>query len=334
MTKTRKLKKILTGLARDLTLKLIVIILVGDFLFSLTGYLGGWSWLCELTSHFRAQYLLIALACAIGCYFFRARRHLIAALLCVLINAVVVAPWYLPPSLFESRPRAHNFRVLLSNVLWKNKNHAALIELIRAENPDLFILQEAGLEWVNAMKPLADAYPHVQTAREHDGQIGCFSRYELENALAEAGIDDKAQTLIARLNFNGRRVSLISLHPPPPVSVMDFEERNRQLVRTALIARRLPQPLILIGDLNATMWTPYFTELVETSGLQAARKGFGVLPTWPVLMRPLMIPIDHCLVSRDIAVVSCRTGSRISSDHLPLIVDLLIPEDRSNGRAN
>jgi endonuclease/exonuclease/phosphatase family metal-dependent hydrolase len=39
----------------------------------------------------------------------------------------------------------------------------------------------------------------------------------------------------------------------------------------------------------------------------------------------LMIPIDHCLVSSDIRVITLRTGRNIGSDHLPIIVDMVIP---------
>jgi endonuclease/exonuclease/phosphatase (EEP) superfamily protein YafD len=39
----------------------------------------------------------------------------------------------------------------------------------------------------------------------------------------------------------------------------------------------------------------------------------------------LMIPIDHCLVSPQIRVTGMRTGRAIGSDHLPIIVDMMVP---------
>ena len=76
------------------------------------------------------------------------------------------------------------------------------------------------------------------------------------------------------------------------------------------------------------MWSPYYSELVRESGLVDARKGFGVLPTWPAPLKLslMMIPIDHCLVSSELQVAQIKTGPDIESDHLPLIVDLLVPK--------
>ncbi len=333
MNKTRRLKKILAGLLRDLTLKLFVIIIVSDFILSLAGHIRAWP--CELAAHFKVQYLCVAAVCAISFFLFRARRWLIAALIVLVMNAAVIAPWYVPQPLFASKPRVRNFRLVLSNVLWKNKNHAAVVELLRRENPDLFILVEADRPWLEAMNPLRDAYPHLLTAWEHDGQIACFSRHPLKDLRT----DEKFQAVMASLDFGGRQVSVMALHPPPPTNDQDFRARNAQLATAAQIARQLPRPLLLAGDLNASLWSPYFAELLQASGLKAARKGFGVLPTWPnflavraepksVNLYPLLrIPIDHCLVSDDIQVVDCRTGSKIGSDHLPLIVDLALPNE-------
>ena len=88
------------------------------------------------------------------------------------------------------------------------------------------------------------------------------------------------------------------------------------------LARAAPNPVMVLGDLNATSWTPYFAELILAGGLSDSRRGFGVASTWPGFMPlPLRIPIDHCLVSREIGVRERRVGQPVGSDHRPIVVD-------------
>lgn len=47
----------------------------------------------------------------------------------------------------------------------------------------------------------------------------------------------------------------------------------------------------------------------------------------PLLLSFLIsIPIDHCLISPEIKVSNIETGGNVNSDHLPLIIDLVIPK--------
>jgi endonuclease/exonuclease/phosphatase (EEP) superfamily protein YafD len=102
-----------------------------------------------------------------------------------------------------------------------------------------------------------------------------------------------------------------------------FLNRNEQFTKAASILRATEGTKFLIGDLNTSMWSPYFADLVKGSGLRDARAGFGLIPSWPMpLPAFLQIPIDHCLVSDDVVVKGIKTGQRTGSDHRPLIVDV------------
>lgn len=84
-------------------------------------------------------------------------------------------------------------------------------------------------------------------------------------------------------------------------------------------------PAILIGDLNLTMYSPIYRAFVAETGVRNARAGFGPLGTWPAWMPGPLLPLDHCLVRGPVGVIACRTGPKIGSDHLPLLVDLHLP---------
>ena len=72
------------------------------------------------------------------------------------------------------------------------------------------------------------------------------------------------------------------------------------------------------------MWAYHYQRLIAATGLENARAGFGVKPTWPLFMPFAMIPIDHCLVSDGVTVTAFDTGPAIGSDHLPVLVSLAL----------
>ena len=82
-------------------------------------------------------------------------------------------------------------------------------------------------------------------------------------------------------------------------------------------ARDSPEPVLLIGDLNVTMFSPHY-EQIEDAGMTNARAGRGVQPTWPD-WSPVRIPIDHVLVSDEFEVCEMEVLDSFGSDHLPVL---------------
>ena len=112
-----------------------------------------------------------------------------------------------------------------------------------------------------------------------------------------------------------------------PLGGSNYGSRNLQLDSVADLAARSPRPLIVVGDLNITMWAHHYQRLEEVSRLSNARRGFGIAPTWPAWLYPGRIPIDHVLVSEDIAVTDFAAGPNIGSDHLPIVVKFTFAEE-------
>lgn len=240
------------------------------------------------------------------------------------LNASVVLPCYWGVKTQEPQGvETERLRVLLSNVYTANTHSELLIELVQAENPDIVVLEEVNDRWINELQKLNVRLPYSKwISRSDNFGIGIWSRLPFSEVKVIEFGDYSVPSIEAEVEFAGQKLSILATHPVPPVSVGGFAERNAQLVDLAGLARQSVLPMILVGDLNVTMWSPYYRRVILESGLKDARKGFGVLPTWPTLLPFMKIPLDQCLVSPSIHVRGFKTGTSVGSDHLPIIVDL------------
>ena len=301
-------------------LKLLLALVV---LLSLTGYLGAVHWTFELTSHFKVHYFALSLLSAIVFILVRQWGWASLGLLGIILNGIVVLSWYFPST--ETVVKNPQLKLLLSNVNIQNKNYSALIQLVTTELPDILIIQEGNAGWIKQLKVLEKTFPYqIAPPKSYIFGTIIFSRFRFEQTQVLSLGSQVRETILIKIKFNGQNVSLLTTHPFPPIPQHNFDRRNRQLFAVKSVIEQLPTPKILIGDLNITMWSPIYSKLLSDTGLVNARQGFGILPTWPTFLPFLMLPIDHCLISSDIKVVNIRTGKRIGSDHLPLIVELAI----------
>lgn len=293
---------------------------------SVLGYLGKFNRILELTNHFRVQYLWGAVAGLILALLFKQWRWSLVAALCVALNAFYVLPWF-----FFSPVKVAGTRLKLmqSNVEYDNPQYEKLIAYVREEAPDIVAFEEVDDPWADKLRALQDSYPYVKIEpQELGGGIALFSKIKPETIEKnELGLSWRAG-IEATFKLENTLVHLLVIHPPTPTEAINFPPRNEQLQAATERLRSWPAPKILLGDLNDTMWSSYHSPILEQSNMVNARRGQGIVPSWPawLVFRPLMIPIDHCLVSPEIVVVSLKAGKHVGSDHLPLIVELIVPK--------
>lgn len=296
---------------------------------SVASYLAQWHKLFDLAAQLRLQLLIGATICLA---FTLGRRHWrwsVIVMLGVVLNFWPVAQWYWPKRPPVSTER--RLKLVQYNVLYFSRRYQAVMDFVREEQPDIVTLQEITSDWVQGLAPLAKEFADVRIEAGNRGNgIAVYSRIKLDQSETLTLSSDQRPSLLVKFPWAGRQVSLLATHPQNPFGTNRFEWRNEQLGNTAKLLNSLPAPKILIGDLNITMWSPYYQRLEAEAQLVNARAGHGVLPTWNANFRLpfLMIPIDHCLISRDVEVATIRTARNLGSDHLPLVVELVLPLEK------
>ena len=237
----------------------------------------------------------------------------------LLLNAWFVVPWYLP---FGDEQSDSDIKLLHANVLATNDSSLRFVALVKRESPDIVVMQEATPGWMNSIGEIDALYPYkIAEPRDDPFGIALYSKFPFDSiSVVEAeplGYPEIVVTAIV-----GRdRLHIVSSHTMPPIGETNYNARNRQLEGVARLAATTPRPLIVVGDLNISMWSSIYRKLEQESDLSNARRGFGVAPTWPLFLPIAMIPIDHVLVSGDIRVTGFHTAGDIGSDHFPVIVN-------------
>ena len=276
----------------------------------------------ELMSHFKLQYFIAAGVCLL--LFIILRHFKSAAIMAVItiLNGAYVLPWYVGAQSAAGN-NGIQLTVMHSNVHTSNNQYQKLIDLVHAESPDLLVTQEVNKRWITELQKLSTRYPYQYTVPRQDNfGIALFSKHPFENVAENYWGGAQVPSLTATLIIGGQTITVIATHPLPPIDPQYYQARNAQLNVVAKAASTVNGPLILIGDLNITMWSSDYPILETATQLRNARKGFGLLPTWPSKLLPVMIPIDHCLVSAHFSVRDFSVVNDIGSDHLPIIVRL------------
>lgn len=293
--------------------------------------LGIWSSHIERLSHFRLWWLGLLLLLA---FWFIRRRQPVPGILAVLVAGWSLMPvlpyWFGPrPSTAPSAAQAP-LRVITWNVLWSNPRKAEALAWLQAQDADLILLTECTVEWRAALAPLTAKWTH-HLSSNRDGAEGMWllSRYPLDPPDPE-GLAAKKPWISTLAHGPKGPLRVIGMHPRTPRSGARFGERNSQYEQAAAIATGASHsgiPVLLMGDLNCTPFSPWFARLLERGSLRDSALGFGLSGTWHG--QGVRLPIDHILVNARFSVLERRVEEdRRGSDHHPVRATLVFEEPR------
>ena len=299
---------------------------------ALLGFAGAITRVADLASHFRVTYLLAMLP-ALATYLPALRRRTwqpVFLTVALVIDFAAIAVLYLPfRKLPEAGPDDRAIRLLQFNTWPRNRQANDVIALVEAEQPDVASLQETS----ESLRDLITS--------------GLTGRYRILSAGSELLLIRSDTSLIrvrdwtrhslpdgeaieARIAVEERDVVVLAFHAMAPIGLAKAAIRDAQFAWVARRCRAGTQPVIVLGDLNATPWSQPFGRLLREGGLIDSTQGFGMQPTWRtrygplsgVLAWPMRIPIDHCLHSPGLMATAREIGPACGSNHFPLLITL------------
>ena len=310
----------------------MAIILITGIALTIMTFLGRVWWGFELATHFRVQYIILFSILTVAMLFKRRWALLAISGTCMLIHLFAVLPVYFNHLEKPAEQPSEPIKILFSNVRGKNTHHDLVLNLISREAPDVVVLQEVNDNWIQSLEPLDNTYPYRQVVRtKYYERLALFSRLPIMTSRNMSFGNYQVPTLIATLNFRNHRLTIYTAHLTSPTSPQDAQARNQELKLIASEINSAREPAILVGDLNITPWSPYFNDLMRSTGLKDSRDGFGIQASWPSYLPPFLIPLDHCLVHPSIQVLDRRLGPYIGSDHYPILLELALSDKSQTG---
>ena len=272
--------------------------------------------------------------------------------LALVWQLIYIAPYtvFYPKQMSDSHAEADSNRIsiLIYNVLYDNREVAALRDLIRDTDPDIILLTETTQWWFEQLDGLENDYPHTlyQPQENHYGKL-LYSRLELEDPEIRFLVEPEVPSIRTGVRLpSGVLVILYGVHPRPPGikspeseesgSIIEDEgetegdgEREDSDMREAellTIAKEIGElgdvPVIVIGDFNDVAWSYTTHRFQRVGGLLDPRVGRGFFNTFDTGNFLLRYPLDHVFATRHFLLVELRRLPDIGSDHFPMLVVL------------
>lgn len=217
-------------------------------------------------------------------------------------------------------------KIFSANVLQDNTNYDAMLQQIRATDPDLIFLLETNGAWANATKELEKKYPYtLAMPLENTYGLLLYSRLELKQAKVNFLVKEDIPSVEAVLVLqSGQKLKLWGLHPEPPIpgESLYATAKDKELMKVALMVKDCKLPCIVFGDLNDVAWSHTTKLFRKASELLDPRRGRGFYSTFSAHHWFIRYPLDYIFCSKEFGLVNMFRMPKNGSDHFATFTHL------------
>lgn len=292
--------------------------LMVGLLVSLAGFLDHWPG--DMITPFRGQLLVLALA-GIAVAILLRRRWLVGlAALAVVANACPMALRLIERSVLpdHAKTAVRPISLVFSNVLCDNRDYGRVITMAETEDADIFAAAETTPDWIDHLRVLDKRYPYGLTPRG----LGVFGVALYAKRPFSGQVFNVGQHHMHLIRADFGDFVVYVAHPMPPATVALSEDNRAYLQELADRIAVETKPVIIAGDMNATLWSNNLTPLIQAR-LQWP-SGSGLAYSWPSGNRLMAIQIDQIL-TRGAVAGRYRVLGGVGSDHFPIRADIALP---------
>lgn len=213
-------------------------------------------------------------------------------------------------------------KIISCNIYQFNKEHQRFVNLIKKEQPDIFLTMESNSDWEQAMRELEADYPNYEKVTlENTYGMHFYTKLKVNKKQTHYFVADDLPSIEAELETkDGHRFVFFGTHPPPPSPTEEdnSKERDGDLLSIAKRVRDYKLPVLVIGDFNNVAWAKSSILFKKTSRLIDARIGRGIISTFHSKYWFFRVPLDLLFHSTDIFIDKLFTYPNIGSDHFPI----------------
>ena len=266
-------------------------------------------WVFELPGHFQLHIAVFATILSVFAILRNVHYASVIGFIAAGVGWILVATVPVAATTADS-----GVTVVSQNLAHRNHNVGGVVAMLEQENADIVLLQEYTPSWHVALESLRNRYPHAVTVPQAGGfGIAVFSKIPIEHhEVLRLGILE-TPFIVVELDAQVFKGHLVAVHFQSPMVRSWSEDRNRQFNELTSYLSSLGSPYLVVGDFNNTPYAPTMRDFMRKTRTYLASP--YLLPTWPMPIGTVGLPIDTALGTADIQFGAGSTLAPIGSDH-------------------